>query len=1089
MLRYKIAILVGVLLWVGAIGTQVKGQIVNGAIVGTAFDPTGAVVPSARVTVTEIETHLVRIVVTDSVGDYALRALPPGTYRLTAVHSGFQTEQIGGIVVNVGQTVAVNVHFRVGETSATITVNANAARVQSETSSVGQLINEQQVENLPLNGRNYVTLAYLGSGSTPQYQSTSSPVGPNTDRSDFTAFISGNGGDADSWLIDGVETRGYFLGQPSIDLSLDAIQEFRVQKNMFEARYGDGSGIVSVATKSGSDTFHGSTYEYLRNDSLDAANFFNNLFGTPKTAYKWNQFGGSAGGPIRKNKMFFFTNYEGFRYRQQQLLSGDVPTAAELAGDESALVGGSSKTNPVTGAPAIINPFTGQAFPGGQIPATMLSSVVQKMNPYIPKPNTQLPGINLVVTPNLVRDDNQGTGRYDWTINDHDDFFARYIDYRSDLSSPGAAAYEGSVLPLHGENVALEETHTFSPTLLNTFRFGFNRDVFYNGYDVTPTNVVQSVGIKNITNLSQYYGLPSFGIAGYTGFGGTNVFQGNIGNTFQYTDEVDWMHGRHGISFGADIRREQIYFLYALDNNGAFDFNGQYSGSAIADLVLGAANSEEGQEGLQIGNFRSTEYSFFFQDDFKVTHKLTLDLGLRYEYREPPYEINGEEGYFDPQLDALVERVTPGFYPTIPSLEGKVVFDPLIQPGIWKPDRRDWQPRLGFAYSLGNNTVLRGGAGIFYSESQGQEIQGKMNMPPLTATLDLTGNLTGSPNVLVDQSFPPLSSAPAGTLSPFSVDPSDRLPYDEQWNFGIQHTFGSSILFESEYVGSAGHHLNDRIDLNEAFLPGPSDLPVAERRPYPGWGPILSFNWAENSNYNSWQSSLEKHMSHGLTLLTSYTWAHVLDTSDRGAGGTFHEDNYDREADYGNANFDVRNDFNAGFTYELPFGSGKPFLGGARGVNEKLVGGWSVNGIALFMTGNYYSVLDGSDVANVGGYADERASEVAGCADNGNLSHGQRTIYKYFNTSCFYENPFGTFGNTGRDIIEIPGLNNWDLSVMKNIHISERLTSQFRAEFFNAWNHAQFGPPNTVPVAPTFGEITSTGHDPREIQLALRLQW
>jgi hypothetical protein len=818
---WRVAVLTSLGLILGLGISTARAQIVNSALVGTAFDPSGAVVPNAQVTVTNVSTQFTRATVTDSAGHYAFPALPSGSYNLTAVGSGFQKSEITDIILTVGQTGSYDVHFRVGAVSAQVTVQASAAKVDSESAALGQLIGEKQIQDLPLNGRSYVSLTYLGSGDDPQYQNRSSPVMANVGRPDFTAFVSGQRGDANSWLIDGVDTRGYFLGQPNMLISLDAVQEFRVQKNMYDAKYGEGSGIVSVLTKSGTNTFHGSTYEYLRNTSLDAANFFGNLFGLPKNTYTWNQFGASAGGPILKDKLFIFGNYEGFRFIQAAAMSGDDPTAAEWAGNESDLVSSSTMVDPVTGKPAIINPYTGQAFPNGQILSAMLSPVMQKLMPYMPVANANLPGINDVTQPKQGRDDNQGTVRLDWTVGAHDNFFAHYINYKSEFTIPGLIPYWGSVAPIYGQNLALEETHLFSPTLINTFKFGYSRDYFVGGNEATLTNVDANVGLKNVGNTpASLYGLPYVSIAGYTGLAAPGYLQGTTGNTFQYTEELNWVRGRHTMTFGTDIRREQVQLLYGFLENGQFNFDGRYTGNAISDMLIGAASLASAQESVPVTNYRSTQYAFYAQDNIKVTPKLTLNLGLRYEYRQPPYETNGQEGFFDPTIDALRVRVKPNFYNfTLPT--SIAVLDPGYQPGIWAPDTRDWGPRVGFAYRLKGNTVLRGGFGIFYSATQGQEIQGKVYMPPISTTVGLTGNPSGVPNVLVDQMFPTIANTPLGTLSPFTIDPHDRTPYVEEWNFGAQHTFGPSTLFEVAYVGSVGKHLCGRYNFNQATsLPG-----------------------------------------------------------------------------------------------------------------------------------------------------------------------------------------------------------------------------------------------------------------------------
>jgi hypothetical protein len=889
-----------------------SAQIVSGMVVGTVFDSTGAVVPKSKVMVTNVNTQLVRTVETDATGRYAFPALPVGTYDLLASASGFEQQEAKGIVLEVGQTIGVDIRFRtLGSVATTITVGETALRIENETSSLAQVVNEQQVASLPLNGRNFMSLASLGSGNIPAYQAGSTEIFGLMGRNDLAVHIGGGRADATSILIDGVETRSMWLGTPSILLSLDALQEFRVQKNMFEARYGQGSGTVSTVTKSGSNSLHGSAFEYIRNDRMDAANFFDNYFGRRKPPYRQNQFGASVGGPFVKNKLFFFGNYEGLRVRQGNTLSALVPTANQLNGDLSGLA--STKTDPSTGRPAILNPFTGQPFPNNQIPASMLSSIVQKFKTYIPAPNANVSGFNLVVSPSTPRNDDQGTGRIDYTISDKDTVFGRYIYFNSDLLTPGIAPLYGRLLPMSGQNVAVQETHLFTPTFLNVFKFGFTHDVIGLSWEHTPESTTADLGIKNLTQIPIEYGLPSFATAGYATLGGQTSNQGGLTNVFQFTDELSWSRGKHGLSFGADIRRTQFQQRFGLRSNGAFSFDGRYSGNALADFLLGTAASAVAQQGFGLADWRSTSYNFFFQDDFKVTPKLTLNLGLRYEYDQPLYDINGMEGYFDTSQQRMVVRLPTSQWP-IPLPDTLVRYDANLRPGIWTPDRNNWAPRLGFAYRLGDNMVLRGGFGIFYSKAQSQELQGKINFPPLVVTNTLVGSL-GTPDVLIDRdAFPPSSSIRLSSISPFSIDPSDQTSYLEQWNLGIQKEFGATVL-EVAYGGSMGHSLDERLNINQAVLPDPANpTAIAQRRPFPAWGDILSFNYPDKSNFHSLQTRLERRLSKGVSLLASYTWAHAIDTASRGSGGTQHQDIRNRCADRGNSDFDVRHRFALSYT-------------------------------------------------------------------------------------------------------------------------------------------------------------------------------
>lgn len=1053
-------------------------QIVSCTLTGTVFDPSGSVLPNATVTATNGDTNLTRVVTTNEAGRFTFAALPPGTYTLTTAADGFVKQQVRGIILQVEQTVNWDFHLTLGTLAQEVSVQAESLQIQSETSSVGQIVNEQQMNALPLNGRSFLSLATLGSGSVPAYQDRSSPIGGNTGRANLAVHISGGRADANSYLIDGVESRAFFLGQPGIELSLAAIQEFRVQKNNFDARYGKDSGIVNLITQSGSTTLHGSIYEYLRNDALDAANYFDNFFGRPKFAYKQNQFGGALGGTIVKGKVFFFSNYEGLRVRRGNTGSAFIPTPAQMNGDLSSI------------STPIIDPSTGTPFPGNIIPAGELSPAIQKFKQYIPAPNVNLVGINYVFSPVTVRTDDQATGRIDWNLRKDDTLFGRYIYFKSDLTQPGMTPLVGMVLPMHGQNAAIEETHIFSPSMINVFKIGYNRSLFLNSPIVGSTSYNDQLGITNVDNGPRAFALPAFQVVGYSIPAGSRTLQGSIDNLFQFTDEVAWSHGKHSMSFGADIRRTQIQFLFGLSVNGTVAFDGRYSGNALADFLLGVPASASVQQGLTTANLRSTSSSFFFQDDYKITSRLTFNLGVRWEYAQPLNEINGLQGFFDTAQQRMVVRAPASAFPLVVS-DTLVDYDPGYRPGLYVADRNNWAPRFGFAYGLTKNSVLRGGYGIFYSERQGQEIQGELNFPPLVISQSLQGTPVGSPpNLSVDQLFPgPATAQVTGAISPFSVNPNDRTPYLQQWNLGVQHTFGKSMLAEVAYVGSRGVKQNGRFDLNQAHLDADPNnpTPVATRRPFPAWGRILAFNFNDSSNYSGLQSKLEMHYSNGLSFLAGYTWSHAFDLTSQGAGGSFHQNTYDLQAEYASSDFDVRNNFTLSFSYELPFGHGKQFLD-SSGVLNAVVGGWSVNGITSMMTGNYYSVVVNGDRANVGGTYTERANAVAGCKDNGNLSHGDRTIARYFDTSCFVLPAFGTFGNTGRNIVESPGLNNWDISLIKSMRLTERLNAQIRAEFFNAWNHAQFGVPDMTVNSPTFGRIT-TARDPREIQLALRLGW
>ncbi len=1059
-------------------------QIVSGTIVGTATDATGSVVPKASIVVTSQSTGISRTAASDDSGNFAFPQLPPGEYRLSATATGFKKYDVSGIVLLVNQTSRVEVKFEVGAVSEQVQVEARAAQVQSETSSLGQVIDRERIVELPLNGRNFMQLATISSGVAPAYNARSATITNQTGRSDLAVHVSGGRGDSNSYLIDGVETRSSWFNSPTVLLSVDAVQEFKIDKNLFSAEYGQGSGMVSLVSKSGGNQLHGSAFEFLRNDHMDAANYFDNYFGNKKAPFRQNQYGLTAGGAIVKNKLFFFGNWEALRSRRSNTLNALVPTASQLDGDLTGVP--STKRDPATNAPAVFDPLSGLPFPGNRVPANRISGVTKNFVKYTPSPNANIGGRNFVTTKTTNRDDDQWGIRMDYQLSAKDTLFGRYTDYDSNLFRPGTGVLSGSVFPYSGRNVVVQHTRVITPSVLNVFKFGYNWAKVFNSWEVTPTSLANEIGLK-IKQVPEEYGLPAPSLSGgyYVG-GGAGINQGGFDNLLQFSDTLSWIHGKHNLRFGADIRIIRFDERLGLNNNGAFTFDGRYTGNALGDFLLGYPAAANAQIGLGLGRWRSKSLNFFVADDWKITSRLTLNFGLRYEYDQPFSESDHKEGYFDTTLKKFVVGISKEQSPIKRDIP-QIVYQPDLRPGIWFPDRNNFAPRVGFAYRLSDSMAVRGGYGMFYSKTQGNELQFKINAPPLVFAAALTGNLN-SPNVSWDRdAFPDPASPdfPVGTLSPFSVDPRDRTPYIHQWNLSVEKSLAPTVLVEVAYAGSKGTKLTERVNINQAVLPeavNPSS--ITARRPFPDFGDILSANWQENSNYNALQTRLEKRFSSGLSLLAGYTWSHAIDTASRGSGGSWHQNRYRLRDDRGNADFDVRHRLTASYVYQLPFGRGRKYLSSASRLADAVVGGWAVNGIASFMGGNYFAVTVAGDRANVGGFPYQRANRVC----DGNLSRGQRTIDRYFDVSCFTVTAPGTFGNSGRNIVVIPGLNNWDVSFVKEIPIREALRAQFRAEFFNLFNHAQFGQPDLGVQSAFFGQIRSA-RDARISQMALKVLW
>jgi outer membrane receptor protein involved in Fe transport len=1060
-------------------------QIVSGTLVGTATDATGSVVPKASIMATNDRTGVSRSTVSDDSGYFVLPQLPPGEYRVTATAGGFKKYEVSGIVLLVDQTVRVDLKLEVGAVNQEVQVTARAAQVESETSSLGQVIDRESIVDLPLNGRNFMQLATIAPGVAPAYNARSATITNQTGRSDLAVHISGGRGDSNSFLIDGVETRSSWFNSPTVLLSVDAVQEFKIDRNLFSAEYGQGSGMISLVSKSGGNDLHGSAFEFLRNDKLDAANYFDNYFGNKKAPFRQNQYGVTAGGAIERNKTFFFGSWEALRSRRSATQTALVVTPAQLAGDLTGLP--STKRDPATNAPAILDPLNGLPFPGNRIPVNRISAISRNFTKFTPQPNASISGRNYVTTRSTSRDDDQWGIRIDRQFSAKDSVFGRYTDYDSNLFRPGLIPLGGSVFPYAGRNTVIQQTHVLNPRVLNVFKFGYSWTRVFNSWEIAPTSIANDVGIR-IKQVPEEYGMPGVGLSGgYYVAGGSGINQGGYDNLFQFSDTLSWVRGAHSLKFGADVRALLFDERLGLSNNGSFTFDGRYTGNSVSDFLLGNPAAMSAQIGLGQGRWRSKSLNFFVADDWKVTPKLTLNFGLRYEYDSPWRERDHREGYFDTSLKKFVVGFSREQSPIKRDIPG-IVFQPDLRPGIWFPDRNNWGPRFGLAYRLGDATVLRGGYGIFYSKTQGNELQFKINAPPLVFAASLTGNIN-TPNLLWDRdAFPDPASPdfPVGTLAPFSVDPRDRTPYLQQWNFGLERALTSAVLLEVSYAGSKGTKLAERVNINQAVLPAnpAAPTPIVTRRPFPDFGDILSANWQENSSYHGLQTRLERRFSSGLSFLLGYTWSHSIDTASRGSGGSWHQNAYRLRDDRGSSDFDVRQRLTFSSVYQLPFGRGRRFLSHAGSVTNAVLGGWSVNGIAAFMTGNWFAVTVSGDRANVGGFPFQRANR----ACDGNLERGKRTIDRYFDISCFQVTPLGAFGNSGRNIVEIPGINNWDVSVAKETPIHERARLQFRAEFFNLFNHAQFGQPDLGVQSNFFGQIRGA-RDGRISQMALKLLW
>jgi len=1088
----------GTILLVLALATLLRGQTTEGTITGTVRDTSGGVVPDVSIAVKNVARGTSRQTTTDKFGDYVVPALSPGTYQVSAEHKGFRRALVDKVIIEVNQTRRVDLTLEVGQVTQEIKVSAAAVNVDTDTSSLGQVIHSGSVTGLPLNGRNYIQLALLSTGTAQVPEGgLSSPATTRSNRRNTTVIINGNREGNGSWLVDGIETRNPWTGWADMEPSVDAIREFKIQTNSYAAEFGNGAAVVNIALKSGSNELHGSGFEFLRNDALDARNFFD---GSKVPPLRMNQWGGSLGGPIVKNRTFIFGAYESLREHRSQTIRSRFPTAAERGGDLS------SFTNPV------VDPYTGSnyvctlyhvmcptPFTGNIIPTNRLSSIAQNIMSYWPLPNyTGDPVVNHVVTAQSINDSDQFQLKVDHRFSDKDQFFARYSLSFSRNANPGPAKYFGQIFPQRPQNGAIGYTHIFSPTWLNEFRLGYNRTVFSSMFEPAPSNLSAEMGLRNLGGLpSQAWGIPTITIGGY--FTGPLAWMGPLtpntsfykSNTFQLVDHMTFIKGRHTIKAGLDLRKGQVYTVNGIQVNGLLTFMGTfYTNNSLGDFLMGLPFVGVGATGVAVPDWRQKQWSFFVQDDVRVTSRLTLNYGMRYDYSQPPVDARDNVGLFENghlyYLKDVISQL-PANLQSQAQVGG-------ISRGIVEPDKNNFGPRFGFAYRPFTNdkTVLRGGFGVFYAGDPGG-VSGRMNFsaqkPPFVNMLMLIGNAL-SPSLTLNNYLPDPATASAGTLVFFTDTRHNRDAYIQQWNFGIQQQLPLDAVFEIAYAGQVGHKLWKRHNENQG-TPGPTNTQQA-RVPYPAFGEIVEVNNEANSNYNALQLRFDKRFSKDFSMLAAYTWSKSIDNASGTNDAVETLDRLHRNLDRGLSDFDMPQRLALSYVYELPFGKGKRFGSDVSGLPGKLASGWQLSGITTFASGTPFSIISGVQTGSYTMFGNNRPNRLC----NGNLPAGQRTPQKWYDTSCFISQATGTFGNAGRNIVFADGTNVWDMSVMKNTTVSERVTIQFRAEFYNAFNHTNFARPtnNGAPTAsspnPAFAVITAnrtmSGRS-REIQFGLKV--
>jgi hypothetical protein len=1034
----------------------------SSAIIGLVTDPTQASLPGATVTVTQVATGAQRVVVTDVEGRFSVPGLRPATYDVKVELSGFRPAEMKELVLRTGETMRPTLTLSLGAIEEQVTVTGESPLLQTSSASVGQVISEKMIEDLPLNGRSVLSLTSLSAGVTSQAFNRGTQFGAAGSSRNQYVTVEGGRDSSTNYAIDGVYVRSLRFNNLSLNPPLDAVQEVNLLRNSFSTEYGQGQAVVSMVTKSGTNNFSGSLYEFLRNDAFDARNYF----AASKTPFERNQFGFTSGGPILPSKVFVFGGYEGLRSTQGRTFLATVPNPALLSGDFSSI------------STPIVDPLTGLPFPGNRIPASRFSRFAQELAPTVPEPNNAAAS-NYRVVRDFLDDADTATLRSDQVLSAAHTLFQRFMYYDGRQNNP--AVFTVTDLPQKGRNLAVGETWVISPELVNEFRFGYN----YAHHLTAPIsldgrNWVGDIGLRNLAGGTDpiNYGRPAFNLTGYTNNGEGGITQGATENIFSISNATSKVSGSHHLRFGVQAQWRKFEHLTEVPPRGTFAFNGQFSGNPVADFLLGYCSTCTGA----FGNSRSTYNSFtaapFIDDTWNVSRKMTLQLGLRWEYLAPWVEENGLEGAFDPTVGKIGYHEMPASLP--PQLVPLVINqDDYYSAGIMQKDLNNFGPRVGVAYNLDDRTVLRGGFGVYYDNLNLNELQFTRLVPPFYGQFSLTPVRTAP--ILVDTLFPNLDQIPQFP-APFSLDPANRNAYSVQWNANVQRTFGRSYLFEVAYTGSKNYNEHKRFNINQAR---PGTTPIETRVPYPQFqSAILYSSDGGYASFHGVSFRIEKRYASGLFFLANYQLSRNIDN---GSGEIEANDTafaWDLSADEAYSRYDQRHRSAFSWGYELPFGPGKQYLSDG-GIASHVLGGWQVQGVARFASGFPFSITS-TNVCLCGSFIPQRVNFAPGREeDKGKLDDPTQQVW--FDKTAYVVAPTGTQGTAGRNTVRGPGYQRVDFSLSKRFPIGmTRL--EFRAEVFNLLNHTNFGTPDNNISNPTAGVIT-TADDARSMQFGFRLMW
>lgn len=1072
--------------------TAAVGQTTTGTIQGTVRDSAGAIIPNATVTVTNVNTNVSSTWTTNDNGDFTAPFQIPGDYEVAVEMANYKRTVRGGIKLLIGERAVADIALEAGQISETVSVISDTPLIKTATSEVSQVIEGRPINELPLNsatGRNFTGLMTLIPGTL-----RTNPVGLfDAPQGNSSFSVNGQRDSANNYTVDGADNNESLLGIVTVLPPPDAIGEFKIQTNAYAAEFGRAGGaVVNVQTRSGTNNFSGSLYTFLRNDAFDARGPFDAAKLPP---LRQNEIGGTIGGPIKRDSTFFFFDYVYFRQRAGQTYLATVPTLAQRQGNFLASEGAGTIFNPYT-ARLVNNVLVRDPFPGNVIPQSLINPIGQRLINLYPAPNRTgnvRPGIgvgnNFSGVSTQVQDAHRFDLRIDHTLTQNDNLTGRYsfFDAYTALTPLFGNQAIGAVPARVGQgdsrnqNLVLSEVHTFSPSKINEFRVSYNRiATTFAGYDY-GTNLAQELGIPNINIFGETSsGLPRINFSDELTAIGTDAPIPAIRyeETYQLVDNFSLISGRHNVKFGADIRRFRgDFFQISLESpRGRFDFDRNYTGSSAASLLLGFPSLIRRGVIYDTPRNRLAQYFFFAQDDFKVSSRLTLNYGLRYELYTPALDQRDNQSNFDIRTGQVL-----------------IANRGNNSRSLVETDGNNFAPRVGFAFSLNDRTVTRGGYGVSYFPDKFGASGGTLNTNyPYITLQEITpaDRFIPTPSLSISNGIPvPLRPSLTQESVPLVgditvIDPQYEIGYTQFWNLMVQRQFMSDLLLEVAYVGTKGTNLfgNVHVNLNQ---PAPGPGAIAARRPYATLAPaatnIRLRDSSQSSIYHSLQVKFEKRLSRGFYFLNSYTWSKSIDDNALKIDPT----NW-RDRTRGPSGTDARHLFTHSSLFELPIGRGRRFGGDMNPVLDAVIGGWQLNGIYTFRTGlPTTATLSAGLVSltlNNGG-----ANRPDQIADPNDVSN--RSINQWFNTAAFVAPATNSyrFGNAGRNTIRGPRLSNLDISLFKNFRFRERYTVQFRSEFFNIPNHPNYALPNATLGAPTYGVISSLVGNMRQVQFGLKL--